>query len=54
MSLTLQEDYVVKVVIGGGIPGYELNVMTDVYLRHTPCLDSLSGYFCWQGENSSR
>lgn len=43
MPLTLQEDCVVQGVIGGGIPRYELNVMTDVSLRHThPCLDSVS------------
>lgn len=35
MSLTVQEDCVIQGVIGGGISGYELNVMTDVLLRHT-------------------
>lgn len=53
MSVTVQEDFVVQGVIVGGIRGYELNVMTDVSLRRTPCLDSLSLYFSWQGGNAS-
>lgn len=44
MSLTVREDCVVQDAIGGGIPGYELNVMTDVSLRHTHPVLTLCQY----------